>query len=275
MVPNNLYEIVQESASAFRSKGVSSIDITIILGSGMSGIVNQFNKVTEFNYTDIPHFVSPGVQEHKGKVILATSGEKSILFFVGRVHYYEGYDMWQVSLPVRVARALGARQLIVTGAAGGLNINYNEGDVVLLEDHINLQPENPLRGINDPRLGLRFPDMSEPYSSEMRKEVAQLAIEHGIEAKTGVYASLPGPSLETKAEYQYLHRIGADLVGMSIVPEVIVGIQCGMQISGICIVSNVCYPPENVRITTIESVLEVVQRSAADVGRLIQAYLLG
>ena len=140
-IPDNLFSLVNESADYLKWHGVNKIDAAVILGSGLSGVVDKFNKKSAFNYADVPHFVAPGVKEHRGRIVVAECKGKSILFFVGRVHYYEGYDMWQVSFPVRVAHALGAEQLIVTGAAGGLNINYNEGDIVLLTDHINLQSE--------------------------------------------------------------------------------------------------------------------------------------
>jgi purine-nucleoside phosphorylase len=170
-------------------------------------------------------------------------------------------------------QSLGAKTLLTTGAAGGLNPDYLEGDIVLLTDHINLMPENPLRGTNNERLGLRFPDMSEPYSLSHIKTFQDIAIKQGIRVHTGVYASLPGPSLETRAEYNYLHTIGADLVAMSIVPEVIAAVHAGMEVVGLCIVSNVCYPPEQVTETTIDEVIAVVGSASAKAAGLIKDWI--
>ena len=273
MHPINLYDLIEESANWLRQEGVGKIDFGITLGSGLGAVADRFESIASFAYSSIPHLPGASVQSHKGVLHYVKAGDKYGLVFKGRIHYYEGYEMWQVGYPVRLLKALGADLLITTGAAGGLNPAYKEGDVVVLKDHINLMPENPLRGSHDPRLGVRFPDMSEPYSEILREGLRASAKKNGFKVHEGVYAALPGPSLETRAEYDYLHRIGADLVAMSIVPEVLVGVQCGMRIAGVCIVSNVCYPPEKVGLTTIDSVISTVKSSATAMGSMVLGYI--
>ena len=266
MVPNDLYDRIAEAADFCKEKGVGNVDIGIILGSGMGDVVNLFDKQTEIAYRDIPYLADAGVQSHKGVMRYSQVEGIGVLIFAGRIHYYEGYEMWQVAMPVRLLKALGANKLITTGACGGLNPAFTMGDIVLIKDHISLMPESPLRGPNDRRLGDRFPDMSNPYPHEMREAIMQAARTTGVDLMEGVYAALPGPSLETKAEYAYLHRIGADLVGMSIVPEVIAAVHGGMTVCGLGVVSNMCYPPEVVVETTIDDVVSAVGAAAGRLG---------
>lgn len=269
MSPTNLFERIQESKQKLQELGIDRVDIGIILGSGLGSVVDKFNTITSVPYLEIPHLAGTAVHSHKGQLVYAEVNNKRILIFVGRVHYYEGYEMWQVAYPVRLIKAMAGEVLISTGATGGLNPEFREGDLVLIEDHISLMPESPLRGPHDSRLGDRFPDMSKPYSSQLNSRLLSTAVELNIKMNSGIYSALPGPSLETKAEYAYLHRIGADLIGMSIVPEVIVGVQSGLEIAGICAVSNMCYPPETVTETTIEGVVDVVSGSAGNLGSLL------
>ena len=271
MSPQNLYDLISESSEWLKGNGIDRVDVGVVLGSGLGPVVEKFNKITSVSYKDVPHLAGTAVQSHKGELILAEVNNKRVLIFQGRIHYYEGYEMWQVAYPVRLIKALGGSRLITTGATGGLNPDFQEGDLVLIEDHISLMPESPLRGPHDNRLGDRFPDMSEPYSKEFRDLILSVAVKSNVGVRTGTYSGLPGPSLETKAEYEYLHRIGADLIGMSIIPEVIVGVQSGMQIAGICVVSNMCYPPEIVKETTINSVVATVNSSASSLGTLLHA----
>lgn len=269
----NLYNCTIQSKEYLEKKGIKKIDAGIILGSGMNAISTKFNKILSIPYTDIPHLTSPTIKSHKGELIYAESNGKLLLIFAGRIHNYEGHEMWQVTYPVRILQAMGAKTLLTTGAAGGLNPDYAEGDILLLTDHINLMPDNPLRGPNDDRLGLRFPDMSEPYTMSHVSAFQEIAREQDITVQTGIYASLPGPSLETRAEYAYLHMIGADLVGMSIVPEVIVAVHAGLDVVGLCIVSNVCYPPDQITETTIEEVIAVVNKSTEKASALVKEWI--
>jgi len=277
--PANLYDLIQESAIWLKERGVDRIDFGIILGSGLGSIADAFEVIAAFKYDDVPHLAGTAVMGHKGELLYVrtsvgtSTGLRYGLIFRGRIHYYEGFEMWQVAYPVRILKELGAGLLITTGAAGGLNPDYREGDIVALRDHINLMNENPLRGAHDTRLGLRFPDMSKPYSQNINARLKEVAKASGMRLHEGVYAGLTGPSLETKAEYAYLHRIGADLVAMSIVPEVIVAVQCGLDIAGICVVSNICYPPNAVKETTIEAVIGVVNEAAGDVRQLLSEYI--
>ena len=269
----SLFNYISETQEYLAKKGIKKVDTGIILGSGMSAISAKFNKILSIPYTDIPHLTNTAIKSHKGELIYAESAGKLLLIFAGRIHYYEGHEMWQVAYPVRILAAMGAKTLLTTGAAGGLNTDYHEGDIVLLTDHINLMPDNPLRGPNDSRLGLRFPDMSEPYTISHVEALKSIAEDIGVKVHTGVYASLPGPSLETRAEYSYLHTIGADLVAMSIVPEVIAAVHAGLEVVGMCIVSNKCYPPDQITETTIDEVVAVVNTSAETAATLIETWV--
>ncbi len=268
----NLFDLISESQEYLFNKGIKKIDTGIILGSGMTAISSKFNKIFSIPYADIPHLTNTEIKSHEGELIYAESDGKLLLIFAGRIHYYEGHEMWQVAYPVRIIKAMGAKTLLTTGAAGGLNLDYQEGDIVVLTDHINLLPDNPLRGANDTRLGLRFPDMSEPYKLSHVKSIRQIAKAMGVKVQTGVYAGLPGPSLETRAEYSYLHSIGADLVGMSIVPEVIAAVHSGLDVVALCIVSNICYPPDQITETTIDDVIAVVSGSANQAATLVKEW---
>jgi purine-nucleoside phosphorylase len=268
-----LYSLVSESRKFLINSGIKKVDTGIILGSGMNAISSKFNKILSIPYTDIPHLTNTAIKSHKGELVYAESDGKLLLIFAGRIHYYEGHDMWQVAYPVRILAAMGAKTLLTTGAAGGLNPDYKEGDIVLLTDHINLMPDNPLRGPNDKRLGLRFPDMSEPYTLAHVDAIQKIAKEQGVKIHAGVYASLPGPSLETRAEYSYLHTIGADLVAMSIVPEVIAAVHAGLDVVGLCIVSNICYPPDRITETTIDEVIAVVSSATNEAAILVKEWI--
>lgn len=267
------FEKITESKEYLLKAGIKKIDTGIILGSGMHAISDKFNKILSIPYGDIPHLIPTGIKSHKGELIYAESNGKLLLIFAGRIHYYEGHEMRQVAYPVRIIKAMGAKTLLTTGAAGGLNPDYSEGDIVLLTDHINLMPDNPLRGPNDSRLGLRFPDMSEPYAMSHVETIQTIAEKLGVTVHTGVYASLPGPSLETRAEYSYLHTIGADLVAMSIVPEVIAAVHAGLDVVGLCIVSNVCYPIDQITETTIDRVIGIVSKSSSKASSIVLAWL--
>jgi purine-nucleoside phosphorylase len=212
--------------------------IGIILGTGLGKLVDDVEIDRVIPYEEIPHFPVSTVETHKGNLVLGMLSGKPVVVMQGRFHYYEGYTLQQVTFPVRVMKGLGVKVLIVSNAAGGLNRNMRRGDLMVITDHINLLGDNPLRGPNDPKLGPRFPDMSQVYDPELRELALQIGLEHGIYLHQGVYVALPGPSLETPAEYRFLIRIGADAVGMSTVPEVIVAKHAGLRVFGISCITD-------------------------------------
>ena len=267
------YHNIREAAAYLKANGISHPEILLVLGTGLSGVARHLNLEREIPYGAIPNFPVSTVTSHAGKFLFGEWGGSKVLVMAGRLHYYEGYSMQEVCMPVRVAHELGVRQTILTNAAGGLNPEYEEGDLVCITDHINLMPDNPLRGPNDQFPGIRFPDMSQAYNRELRK-IATSAAEHcGVQLHKGIYAGLPGPSLETPAEYRYLHRIGADLVGMSTVPEVIAAVHAGLEVLAFSIVTNVCFPPERITETTVEEVIQVVEESANKLALLMDQIL--
>ena len=268
-----LYEHIQEAVSYLRSKSDVKPRYGIILGTGLSKLAADIKDRKEIPYQEIPHFPISTVQSHEGKLVFGRLQGKPVVAMAGRFHYYEGYTPQQITFPVRVMKFLGIKHLIISNAAGSINEYIQAGDIVFLRDHINLQPENPLRGPNDERLGPRFPDMSKPYELELNQRALAIAKSNGIRAHEGVYAALQGPNLETPAEYEYLHRIGADLVGMSTVPEVLVARHMGLPVFVSSVVSNRCYPVDLIREVTVEEVIEVVQRSEPKL-RLIVKKLL-
>jgi purine-nucleoside phosphorylase len=265
-----LYDRISETATFLTAQISRSPEVGIILGSGLGSLVDSVEIEASIPYDRIPHFPCITVQGHAGRLIFGKLGNRQVVMMAGRFHYYEGYSMEEVTFPVRVMRALGVQTLIVSNAAGGMNPDYSVGDIVIIRDHINLCPEHPLRGKNDERLGPRFPDMSEPYSLELIALAQQIAQEQSLEVKTGVYAGLQGPTFETRAEYEWLHRIGADLVGMSTVPEVIVAIHGGMKVFGASIVTDLGIR-EELNTITHEEVLAAAAEAAPKLGRLIES----
>jgi purine-nucleoside phosphorylase len=233
---------VRSAADAVRARQPRAPDIAIILGTGLGGLARDITDPVEIPYREIPGFPLSTVESHAGKLICGTLGGRTVAAMAGRFHRYEGYDARQIAFPVRVLRALGARFLIVSNACGGLHPLWAPGDLVLLSDHINLQGDNPLVGPNDDQAGPRFPDMSEPYDPELRRLAREAALQRRITLREGVYAAVIGPNLETRAEYRMLRYIGADVVGMSTVPEVIAAVHCGMRVLGISIITDQCLP---------------------------------
>lgn len=267
------YQKVSEAAAYIKPRMPFVPKVGIILGTGLGDWTNDLEIVSEINTRGIPNMPFPLVASHKGKISFAMIHEVPVVILSGRVHYYEGHALNVVVRPVRILKEIGCTHLVITNAAGGLNPDFNGGDIVIIRDHINLMGVNPLRGPNEERWGPRFPDMMHAYDKSWIAFAKEQAGTLGIDVKSGVYAGNAGPSLETPAEYEYLHRIGADLVGMSAVPEVIAARHIGLKILAMSVVSNVCYPPERIKETTIEDVIRVVRSNASNAGALIRASL--
>jgi len=252
---------IQETADYLRPRIPSSPKVGIILGTGLGNLVTQITDKTEIPYETIPNFPVSTVEGHSGKLIIGKLGNVEVLAMQGRFHYYEGYDMKQVTFPVRVMKALGIETLLVSNAAGGMNPNFEIGDLMIITDHINLFPEHPLRGKNIPELGTRFPDMSEPYSKELIAKAKKIGVEHNIKLVEGVYAGTTGPTFETPAEYYYFRAVGGDAVGMSTVPEIIVANHAGMKCFGISIITDLGVPGR---------IVEVSHEEVQEIGNKVQ-----
>lgn len=255
-----------ESVEEFRQKRAEALEyITsqtdykpeylLILGTGLSQLGDEIDQVASISYEDIPHFPLSTVETHVGKLIFGELGGKQVVAMQGRFHYYEGYTMQQIVFPLRVLKALGTHTVLVSNACGGMNTNFSRGDIMVIKDHINLLGTNPLIGPNDDELGPRFPDMSQPYTERLIETAHNVALENGIRLQEGVYLAISGPTLETKAEYRFMKQIGADVVGMSTVPEVIAAVHMGMDTLGISVITDECFP-DALEPLNIEHVLE-------------------
>lgn len=252
---------LKETVSFLKNKGISEPEVAIVLGTGLGQVVEEIKIITSVDYKDIPHFPLSTVETHTGRLIYGELGNKKVLVMQGRFHYYEGYTLHEITFPIRVMKLMGVQHLLLSNAAGGLNLNFKKGDLVLIEDHINLLPGNPLTGKNINELGPRFPDMMLPYSPKIMAIVEELAIKQNINIKRGVYVAVPGPNLETRAEYRYLKIIGADMVGMSTVPEVIVANHMNLPCAAISVITDEC-DPENLKPVNIQDIIKVAK--AAD-----------
>lgn len=217
-------------------------EVGIILGTGLGGFAEEIKVEASIPYGEIPHFPVSTVESHAGRLIAGTLAGVPVVAMEGRFHFYEGYSMKEITFPVRVMKSLGCETLIVSNACGGMNPQFSSGDIMIIEDHINLMTDNPLRGVNDDKLGPRFPDMSEPYCQKLIAKAKEIAIEEKISVHKGVYVAVTGPNLETRAEYRFLRAIGADVVGMSTVPEVIVGAHAGLKCVGLSVITDMCLP---------------------------------
>lgn len=233
----------------------------LILGTGLGNFSDSIRIIHEIPYSEIPHFPISTVQSHKGKLQFGYLGDVAVVILAGRFHYYEGYTMQQVTFPVRVLKYLGISHLFITNVAGSTNPDINAGDLVFIKDHINLLPENPLRGSNDERIGVRFPDMKDTYDKTLIQKAKKIAQDLQHPAHEGVYVALQGPNLETPAEYRYLNTIGGDVVGMSTVPEVIVARHASLTLFVVSVVSNKCFPIETIQHTTLEDVIAIAQNT--------------
>jgi purine-nucleoside phosphorylase len=265
-----LFERIADAAQVVRGRSGLRPEAGIILGTGLGGLVREIELEAEIPYGDIPGFPLSTVESHAGRLLLGRLGGRPVAAMQGRFHRYEGYDLQQVTFPVRVMRALGAGTLIVSNACGGMHPLWSPGDLVLLSDHINLLGENPLVGPNDERLGPRFPDMSAPYDPALRELARRTAAELGIVLREGVYVAVAGPNLETRTEYRMLRALGADVVGMSTVPEVIVAVHQGMRVVGISIITDQCLP-DALEPAEIGRIIATAGRAEPDLTRLVTA----
>lgn len=251
---------INEAASVIRQKTELHPHIGIILGTGLGRMAHEIIAEVIIPYDDIPHFPISTVESHHGKLIIGTLSGKPVVAMQGRFHYYEGYTMQEITFPVRVMKELGVEILLVSNACGGLNPLYRKADIMIIDDHINLLGDNPLIGENDDTLGPRFPDMSEPYSQRLIAIAERVALENQIKVQKGVYAAVSGPNLETRAEYRFMRIIGADVVGMSTIPETIVARHAGMEVLGISIITDECFPEALVPVSVAE-ILEIAGRA--------------
>lgn len=237
-----LYDQIEKSVQMIRTRWTKKADAGIVLGTGLGNLAKQIQAEVVIPYDELPNFPKSTVLTHAGNLVLGTLENQNVVAMEGRFHAYEGYDPKSLTFPIRVIKALGAETLFVSNAAGGMNPQYQQGDVVLIEDHINLMGINPLVGINDDRLGPRFPDMCEPYDHTLIDQALEIARKENFVAHKGVYVGVLGPNLETRAEYRFLRGIGADVVGMSTVPEVLVAVHCSMKVLALSIVTDLCFP---------------------------------
>ncbi len=236
------FEKMTEAAAAIRNVWKETPHAGIILGTGLGGLAEQIEVQASFDYEEIPNFPRSTATSHRGRLVCGRLGGLPVLAMEGRFHMYEGYSLKEITRPVRVMKHMGAQLLVVSNACGGMNPYHRCGDIMLIDDHINLLGDNPLIGINDDRLGPRFPDMSEPYNRGLIEQVMDIARQQNIHLHRGVFVAVSGPNLETRAEYRFLRQIGADAVGMSTVPEVIVAVHCGLPVVGFSIITDLCFP---------------------------------
>ncbi len=264
-----MIEKVSAAVKFLKEKGFDNPEVGIILGTGLGALADEIEVEKEFVYSNIPHFPIATVEFHKGKLIYGKLEGKTVVAMQGRFHYYEGHSMDQVVFPVRVMQMLGIKKLIISNAGGCMNLDWNKGELMLIEDHINLQPDNPLRGHEATAFGQIFTDMSNPYDKDINSKLISIAADKGIKLNRGVYVAVVGPSLETKAEYRFLRMIGADVVGMSTVPEVIAANQMGLPVSAISVLTDYC-DPENLEPIDIEDIIATAKVAEKDLVVLLK-----
>lgn len=261
--------IVSETSEFLKKKGVDKPAVGIIMGTGLGAMAEKIENPVLIPYSTIPNFPAATVEFHKGVLLFGSIGKTNVMAMQGRFHYYEGYSMQQITFPVRVMKELGVQQLFLSNAAGGMNPGYKKGDLVLIEDHINLLPDNPLRGLSDPAFGQRFVDMSQPYDNGLKELIFNEAASKNITLKKGIYVSVMGPNLETKAEYRWLRSMGADMVGMSTVPEVIVANQVGIKCAAISVITDEC-DPDNLKPVNIPEIIEIAGKADIILSNLLE-----
>ena len=268
----DLFDKVNEAVVAIREQWDETPHAGIILGTGLGGLVEQIEVEATLDYEDIPKFPSSTAVSHAGRLVCGKLNGLPVMAMEGRFHMYEGYPLKQITLPVRVFKAMGASLLVVSNACGGMNPNYQCGDIMVIEDHINLMGDNPLIGINDDRLGPRFPDMCEPYDQALVDRALAIARTQDIVAHKGVFVAVAGPNLETRAEYRFLRTIGADVVGMSTVPEVIVAVHCGLRVVGFSIITDMCLP-DALKPANVEEIIAIANDTQPRLCKLVAGVL--
>ena len=268
----NMIQKIVEATQFLSSKGFNDAKVAIVLGTGLGSFTSKVEVIQNVRYNEIPHFVHSTVEFHKGQLILGNIENTRVIIMQGRFHFYEGYSMQQITFPIRVLKALGIENLLLSNAAGGINPSFKKGDLVLIEDHINMQPENPLRGLNDPSFGNRFVDMCCPYDKGLSKQLKYCARSLKIKLKKGIYVAVSGPNLETRAEYRYLRSAGADMVGMSTVPEVIVANHIGLPCAAVSIITDEC-DPGNLKPVSIDDIIKVAGKADKKLGDLFASLL--
>lgn len=265
---------VHDAAAFVRTHSTTEPAVGIVLGTGLGSLVNSIEAPIRIPYESIPHFPVSTVDTHAGELVLGTLAGTPVVALSGRFHFYEGYSLQEVTFPIRVAKALGIHTLVISNAAGGLNPQFRSGDLMLIADHINMMGDNPLIGPNDDTLGPRFPDMCEPYSMELLELAETKALELGIKTQRGVYLACSGPCLETRAEYRFMRLIGADAVGMSTVPEVIVAVHAGLRVLGFSAITDECFP-DALKPVNIEKIIATAGEVEPRITRLVTAILHG
>lgn len=268
----DMYAAVERAASAVRARFGARPEAAIVLGTGLGRLAAEIDASAVIDYHDLPGFPLSTVESHAGRLLCGRLAGKTVIAMQGRFHRYEGYSLRQVTFPVRVLRALGADTLVVSNACGGLNPLWSVGDLMLIADHINLQGDSPLVGPNDDRLGPRFPDLSAPYDPALRRLARDVALEQNLGLREGVYVAVTGPNLETRAEYRFLRAIGADVVGMSTVPEVLVAIHGGMRVLGVSIVTDMCLP-DALEPATVEKIIAAANTAEPKLAALVRGVL--
>jgi purine-nucleoside phosphorylase len=267
-----IYDMIQEAKDAIVKKTSLAQEIGIILGTGLGKLAERIEKAVVIPYEEIPHFPLSTVEQHAGKLIIGMLSGRNVMAMQGRFHFYEGYSLQQIAFPIQVMKSMKVKTLIVSNACGGINPLFRPGTIMVITDHINLLPGNPLIGTNDHRIGPRFPDMSEPYSKKLIELVSKVAMENRIRIERGVYAAMTGPSLETRAEYRMLRLLGADAIGMSTVPEVIAAVHAGLQVLGLSVVTDACLP-DALEPADIKKIIETANKAEPVLITLIQKTL--
>jgi purine-nucleoside phosphorylase len=266
------WEHVQEASGFIRSRWSGAPQVGIVLGTGLGALAREIETEAAIPYPEIPHFPRSTVESHRGQLVCGRLAGQSLLAMEGRFHLYEGYSPWQVTFPIRVMKELGCHLLIVSNAAGGLNPLHKKGDLIVIEDHINFMGLNPLIGPNDDRLGPRFPDLIEPYDRKLQDLALEVALGENIVAHRGVYVAVVGPNLETRAEYRFLRGMGADVVGMSTVPEVLVAVHSGLKVLGFSIITDMCLP-DALHPVKIDEIIAVANEAEAKLRTIVRGVL--
>lgn len=272
-MPKMLYDKIQEALTYIQSITDLKPQFGIVLGTGLGGLVNEIQAIAKVAYGDIPHFPVSTVQSHSGELIFGHLDGIAVVAMAGRFHYYEGYSMEEVTFPIRVLKMLDIQHLFISNAAGSVSQHIFAGDLVFVKDHINLHAANPLRGANDERLGPRFPDMLKTYDRDLNAKALAIAKSNHIRAHEGVYLGLQGPNLETPAEYNFAHIIGADLIGMSTVPEVLVARHMSLPVFVASVATNKCYPTSEIKATTVDDVIAVAKAAEPKLTLVVKALL--